>query len=490
MTNTLGVLYAAFEAVPFMKTGGLGDVAGTLPPALKEAGCDIRVILPKFSGISQEYKAQMRHVAHFYVPVGWRSQYCGIEALEHKGVTFYFVDNEYYFRRDRAYGFYDDGERMAFFSRAILESLRCLTDFHCDILHCNDWHTALAPVFLREFYRNDPLYASIRTVFTVHNLKFQGQMSRSMLGDVLGLADIPNAAWQLSVDEHSISLMKGALCYSDALTTVSPSYAGEIQHAYYGEGMDGIFRQRGDILRGILNGIDTALFDPETDACLPQNYSAGDFGGKAVCKAAIQKTLGLSEEPSLPLVAMITRLTEQKGLDLVQRMLGEMLQEPLQMVVLGVGEAQYENTLRYFAGQYPEKMSACLMFDESFSHQLYAGADILLMPSQFEPCGLAQLIAMRYGTLPVVRETGGLRDSVIPYNQYTGEGTGFSFANYNAHEMRDAVMRAVTLYREDPAQWRTLMEHAMAQDFSWARSAGEYLALYQSLCPETGTPAV
>lgn len=472
-----------------MKTGGLGDVAGTLPPALKEAGCDIRVILPKFSTIPEEYKAQMRHVAHFQVPVGWRSQYCGIETLEHKGVTFYFVDNEYYFRRDKAYGFYDDGERMAFFSRAVLESLRCLTDFRCNILHCNDWHTAMAPVFLREFYQNDPLYTPIRTVFTVHNLKFQGQMSRAVLWDVLGMADVPNAAWQLSVDDHSINLMKGALCYSDALTTVSPSYAGEIQHAYYGEGLDGIFRLRAPILRGILNGIDPDLFDPETDACLPQNYSAGNRSGKAACKAAIQEELGLAVDPKVPLIAMISRLTEQKGLDLVQRMLGEMLQEPIQMVALGVGEAQYEHTLRYFAEQYPEKMSACLMFDESFSHRLYAGADILLMPSQFEPCGLSQMIAMRYGTLPVVRETGGLRDSVIPYNQYTGEGTGFSFANYNAHEMRDAVMRAVTLYREEPEQWQALMGNAMAQDFSWARSAKEYLALYESLYPERESPA-
>lgn len=486
MTNTLGVLYAAFEAVPFLKTGGLGDVAGTLPSALKQAGCDIRVILPKFSTIPEEYRAQMRHIAHFDVPVGWRNQYCGIEALEHKGVTFYFVDNEYYFRRDQAYGFYDDGERMAFFSRAILESLRHLEDFHCDILHCNDWHTAAAPVFLREFYREDPLYASIRTVFTVHNLKFQGQMSRSVLGDVLGLADVPNAAWQLSVDDQSINLMKGALCYSDVLTTVSPTYAGEIQNAYFGEGMDGIFRRRSNVLRGILNGIDTDIFDPETDACLPQNYTVEDRSGKAVCKAAMQERLGLAVEADIPLVAMITRLTEQKGMDLVQRMLGELLQEPLQMVVLGVGEAQYENTLRYFAGQFPEKMSACLLFDENLSHQLYAGADILLMPSQFEPCGLSQMIAMRYGTLPVVRETGGLQDSVIPYNQYTGEGTGFRFANYNAHEMKDAVLRAVTLYRENAAQWQTLVERAMVQDFSWMRSAKEYLALYESLCPQTG----
>lgn len=484
MKKTLGVLYAAFEAVPFLKTGGLGDVAGTLPPALKEAGCDIRVILPKFSAIPEEYKARMRHVAHFYVPVGWRSQYCGIEALEHKGVTFYFVDNEYYFRRDRAYGFYDDGERMAFFSRAILESLRCLTDFRCDILHCNDWHTAMAPVFLREFYQNDPLYTSIRTVFTVHNLKFQGQMSRAVLWDVLGMADIPNAVWQLSVDEHSISMMKGALCYSNALTTVSPAYAGEIQYPYYGEGLDGIFRLRSGALHGILNGIDTDAFNPETDPSLPRTYRAGDFEGKAACKAAVQKELGLAVEAEVPLVAMISRLTEQKGFDLVQRMLGELLQEPLQIAVLGVGEAKYEHTLRYFNGQYPGKMAACLLFDESLSHRLYAGADILLMPSQFEPCGLAQMIAMRYGTLPVVRETGGLRDSVVPYNRYTGEGTGFSFANYNAHEMRDAVLRAVTLYRENPAQWQVLMERAMAQDFSWARSAEEYLALYKSLCPE------
>lgn len=484
MTNKPGVLFAASEAVPFIKTGGLGDVAGTLPLALKEAGCDIRVILPKLSSIPEEYKAQMRHVADFHVPVGWRSQYCGLEVLEHKGVTFYFLDNEYYFRRDQAYGFFDDGERMAFFSRGILESLRYMEDFRCDILHCNDWHTAVAPVFLREFYRDDPLYTPIRTVFTVHNLKFQGRMSREVLWNVLGLAEIPNAAWQLAVDEDSISFMKGALCYSDALTTVSPTYAGEIQNAYFGEGMDGLFRLRSGVLRGILNGIDNALYDPETDPALPESYSAKNREGKAACKAAIQEKLGLAVDPSVPLVAMISRLTEQKGMDLVQRMLGEMLQEPLQMVVLGVGEAQYEETLRYFAGQFPEKMSACLLFDESLSRQLYAGADILLMPSQFEPCGLSQMIAMRYGTLPVVRETGGLRDSVVPYNQYTGEGTGFSFANYNAHEMRDAVMRAVNLFREEPEQWQIMVGHAMAQDFTWARSAKDYLALYESLCPE------
>ncbi len=479
----LHVLFAAFEAVPFMKTGGLGDVAGSLPAALKAAGCEVRAMIPKFGTIPAEYRSKMTPVTEFSVSLGWRSLYCGIEQLIHNGVVYYFVDNEYYFKRDKAYGYFDDGERIAFFSKAIVESLQYLPDFQCDVLHCNDWHTALSPVFLREFYQGIPLYERVRTVLTVHNLKFQGQMSDYVLGDVLGLAGIPAAAAQLRSDRDSVNFMKGGLSYSDALTTVSPTYAGEIQSAFYGENMDGLFRRRADVLHGILNGIDTAAFDPAADPAIPAKFTARDRSGKARCKAALQKELGLSREPDVPLVAMIGRLTDQKGLDLVTFVLEELLAHPIQLAVLGTGDPAYEETLRNAALRSNGKMSAHILFDEGLSHRIYAGADMLLMPSLFEPCGLAQMIAMRYGTLPVVRETGGLRDTVVPYNRFTGEGTGFSFANYNAHEMMFTLLDAAALYREDKKTWKKLTDNAMAQDFSWARAAEQYLALYEQLCP-------
>ncbi len=484
MRRTLNILFAAFEAVPFLKTGGLGDVAGSLPAALRGDGYEVRVMLPKFDAIPPEYRARMTHLADFRVRLGWRDLYCGIETLEEGGVTCYFIDNEYYFKRGGPYGYFDDGERIAFFSKAVVESLQYLPDFRCDVLHCNDWHTALAPVFLREFYQGLPLYENVKTVLTVHNLKFQGQMSDSVLGDILGLAHIPAAARQLRSDSGSVNFLKGGLCYSDLLTTVSPTYAEEIKSAFYGERLDEVFRRRADVLSGIRNGIDTARYDPASDPQLAARFSRDELSGKAVCKAALQRELGLPEEERMPLVILVGRLTEQKGLDLLQRVLDELLAQPVQLAVLGTGERRYEDMLRYFAWKYGEKMRALLTFDEPLSRRMYAGADLLLMPSLFEPCGLAQMIAMRYGTLPVVRETGGLRDSVQPYNRFTGEGTGFSFANYNAHEMKDALCRALLLYREEPERFRALVRNAMAADFSWDRAAREYRALYRRLHPE------
>lgn len=467
-----------------MKTGGLGDVAGSLPEALNAAGCDARVIMPKFAGIPQEYRDEMTHVCDFYVPLSWRNLYCGVETLTRRGVTYYFLDNEYYFNRGSAYGYFDDGERIAFFSKAVVEAVQYLPDFPVDILHANDWHTALSPVFLREFYRGIEAYDRIKTVFTVHNLKFQGQMSDYVLSDVLGLAGIPAAADQLRMDKDSIDFMKGALCYSDVLTTVSPTYTEEVQRPFFGEHLDGIFRRRSNVLYGVMNGIDYVEWDPSTDPFLENHFSKDDLAGKAAQKRALQEELGLDVDENIPLIVMIGRLTEQKGLDLLARVIEEMLYKPVQIAVLGTGDAKYEDMLRYYAWKFPGRMSACVTFDNSLSHRMYAGADMLLMPSLFEPCGLSQMIAMRYGTLPVVRETGGLKDSVIPYNQYTGEGTGFSFANYNAHEMLYTIQRAADLFANDKETWKKLQKQAMEADFSWAKAAKEYVAIYQNLQPE------
>ena len=483
MEKKLRVLFAAFEAVPFMKTGGLGDVAGSLPMALRAAGCDARLIMPSFATIAPEYQKKMRRVAEFTVQLGWRNQPCTLYRMTHRGVPCYFIENDYYFGRDKAYGYYDDGERIAFFSKAVAEAVDRIPGFSCDILHCNDWHTGLTPVYLRECFAESEAHAKVKTVFTVHNLKFQGQFTDYMLGDVLGLYDVPAAAQQLRSDSSTINFMKGSLCYSDALTTVSPTYAEEIKTPWFGEKLEGIFQRRADILSGILNGIDTDFYNPETDEALAVNYSAADLSGKALCKAALQREFGLEEKADVPLLTVITRLSEQKGPDLILHVLDELLAEGVQLAVLGTGEKKYEDAFRSFAERYPDQVSVALRFDEMLSHRMYAGADLFLMPSQFEPCGLAQMISMRYGTLPVVRETGGLRDSVAPYNCYTGEGTGFSFTNFNAHEMLGVIKSAVELYRNDKDAWRKLQLQAMAANFSWDRAAQDYLAIYRRLCP-------
>ena len=477
------VVFASAEAAPFVKTGGLGDVAGSLPRALVAAGADVIVMVPKYGTIASEYTDRMEHVADFYVSLGWRNEYCGLERLVIDGVTYLFIDNERYFKRDYPYGFFDDGERFAFFSKAVTESLQHLPeDFQCDVLHCNDWHTALAPVFLREFYQGLPLYERVKTVFSIHNIAFQGQYADTILNDILGMAHIPNAARQLRCDERSINYMQGALDYSDAITTVSPSYAWEIQTPEYGEGLDGILRRRSNVLSGILNGIDTDAWNPATDPMIHANYSAADMSGKKACKAALQEELGLEVRDDRPLMVMVTRLTRQKGMDLVTYALDRILSGGVQVAVLGTGD--YEEPMRYFANKYPGTCAARITFDNALSHRMYAGADMFLMPSLFEPCGLSQMIAMRYGTLPVVRETGGFRDTVAPYNQFTGEGTGFTFANFNGDEMGDAVFRGARLYWDDHAAWDQLVQNAMAADFSWVRSADEYMNLYHNLHPE------
>lgn len=489
-SKKMQIVFASAECAPFVKTGGLGDVAGSLPAALVRAGAEVIVMVPKYATIKDEYKAQMEHFSDFYVSLGWRNEYCGLEKLEHDGVTYMFIDNERYFARDYPYGFFDDGERFAFFSKAITESLQHLpAGFECDILHCNDWQTALAPVFLREFYQGLPLYDRVKTVFSIHNVAFQGQFSDTVMEDILGVAHIPAAASQLRCDACSINYMLGALRYADAITTVSPTYANEIQTPEFGEGLDGVLRERSYALQGILNGIDVAGFDPATDKRIAANYTVDDRGGKAVCKAKLQEELGLEVRDDRPLMVMVTRLTRQKGLDLVMYALDRILAGGVQVAVLGTGDRDYEDGLRYFQDKYPGTMAARIEFDPALSQRMYAAADMFLMPSKFEPCGLSQIIAMRYGTLPIVRETGGLKDTVIPYNEFTGEGTGFSFSNFNGDEMGDAVFRAARLFWDNRDAWNQLVTQAMSQDFSWTRSADKYLDLYFFMHPEIERPA-
>lgn len=489
-SKKMQIVFASAECAPFVKTGGLGDVAGSLPAALVRAGAEVIVMVPKYATIKDEYKAQMEHFSDFYVSLGWRNEYCGLEKLEHDGVTYMFIDNERYFARDYPYGFFDDGERFAFFSKAITESLQHLpAGFECDILHCNDWQTALAPVFLREFYQGLPLYDRVKTVFSIHNVAFQGQFSDTVMEDILGVAHIPAAASQLRCDACSINYMLGALRYADAITTVSPTYANEIQTPEFGEGLDGVLRERSYALQGILNGIDVAGFDPATDKRIAANYTVEDRSGKAVCKAKLQEELGLEVRDDRPLMVMVTRLTRQKGMDLVMYALDRILAGGVQVAVLGTGDRDYEDGLRYFQDKYPGTMAARIEFDPALSQRMYAAADMFLMPSKFEPCGLSQIIAMRYGTLPIVRETGGLKDTVIPYNEFTGEGTGFSFSNFNGDEMGDAVFRAARLFWDNREAWGQLVTQAMSQDFSWTRSADKYLDLYFFMHPEIERPA-
>lgn len=489
-SKKMQIVFASAECAPFVKTGGLGDVAGSLPAALVRAGAEVIVMVPKYATIKDEYKAQMEHFSDFYVSLGWRNEYCGLEKLEHDGVTYMFIDNERYFARDYPYGFFDDGERFAFFSKAITESLQHLpAGFECDILHCNDWQTALTPVFLREFYQGLPLYDRVKTVFSIHNVAFQGQFSDTVMEDILGVAHIPAAASQLRCDACSVNYMLGALRYADAITTVSPTYAAEIQTPEFGEGLDGVLRERSYALQGILNGIDVAGFDPATDKRIAANYTVEDRTGKAVCKAKLQEELGLEVRDDRPLMVMVTRLTRQKGMDLVMYALDRILAGGVQVAVLGTGDRDYEDGLRYFQDKYRGTMAARIEFDPALSQRMYAAADMFLMPSKFEPCGLSQIIAMRYGTLPIVRETGGLKDTVRPYNEFTGEGTGFSFRNFNGDEMGDAVFRAARLFWDNRDAWNQLVTQAMSQDFSWTRSADKYLDLYFFMHPEIERPA-
>lgn len=480
----LKILMATSEAVPFAKTGGLGDVAGSLPQALIAEGAKCSVIMPKYSTIPWEFQEKMEHLGEMYVPLAWRSVYCGVEHLVYDGVDFYFLDNEHYFKRDTIYGHFDDGERFAFFSKAICEAIEFFPELQCDVIECNDWQTALVPVFLREFYRESEACNNVKCVFTVHNVKFQGQFGDQLLDDILGVGHIPAAADQLRCDERSINFMKGALCYSDLLTTVSPTYAMELQMPFFGEGLDYMFRRRAGILSGILNGIDQSIWNPETDTFIEDHFSVDNMENKKIAKRKLQEECGLWQDENAPLVVMIGRLTNQKGLGLVRYAMDRIMSDGVQMIVLGTGDADQEEAFRYFQDRYPGQMCARITFDNALSHRMYAGADILLMPSEFEPCGLSQMIAMRYGTLPVVRETGGLKDSVEPYNQFTGEGTGFSFANMNADEMADCLLGACWLYRDNKEAWYELQKHGMTADWSWSRAAVDYLNLFHSLHPE------
>lgn len=473
------ILFAVSECVPFIKSGGLADVAGSLPKELQNLGTDVRVILPNYGAIPETYKKKMKKVKEFTVPVGWRNQYCGLFELVVNGVTYYFVDNEYYFKRDQLYGFFDDGERFSFFNRAVLEAIAHL-EFFPDVIHCHDWHTGMIPFLYRVEYSMKDGYEFIRTVFTIHNLQFQGIFPKGILEDLLGLSTKYFTEDQLEF-YGNVNFMKAGLVSADIITTVSPSYLKEIQTAYFGEKLDGLLRKRGSDIRGIVNGIDDVVYDPETDPSLLQTYDSSNISFKNKNKLFVQQFLGLPQSGKIPLLVMITRLTKQKGLDLVKAVFHEMMAEKMQMVVLGTGDSEFEDFFRQMAHQYPQQVRVQIGFDEKWAHQLYAASDLFLMPSKFEPCGLGQMIAMRYGSVPIVRETGGLQDTVQAYNELTEEGNGFSFANFNAHDMLFTIRRALWFYHYDKTNWRKLVKSAMSEDFSWAQSAFHYNQLYFEL---------
>ncbi len=475
------VLYAASECVPFIKTGGLADVAGALPPQLKARGVDVRVVLPLYTQIDASWREKMQLVAEFEVELGWRRQYCGVRSLEHQGVTFYFLDNEFYFGRPYVYGLGgDEYERYGFFCRAILDLLPRV-DFQPDIIHCNDWQTGMVPPLHKIQYKQVEFYRNIRTIVTIHNLQYQGVFPIRNVQDTLGLGDDLFTSDKLEC-YGCANFLKGGIVYADEISTVSPSYAEEIQTAYYGERLDGLLRARRAQLWGILNGIDIVEYNPENDPLAYAPFSAKDLSGKAKNKEELQRELGLNIDPNAPLIGLVTRLSHQKGLDLIDYVMREMMDEGIQLVVLGMGDAKYTDLFSWAEGAFPGRIAARFAMDHQLAHRIYAGADMFLMPSLFEPCGLSQMISLRYGTLPVVRETGGLRDTVLSYNKFTGEGNGFSFFNYNAHDMLHSVRRAVRYYREQPETWRQMMQRGMEADYSWNHSAGEYMRMYDELC--------
>jgi len=475
------ILFAASECTPFVKTGGLADVAGALPQALAADGYDVRVVLPCYQQIRRAYNDRLAHECDFTIALGWRNQFCGIESMTRDGVTYYFIDNEFYFARDYIYGVFscDEAERFGFFSKAVLELMAKL-DFFPDILHLNDWQTGMCAALLKTQYACDPRYAAVKALFTIHNMRFQGVFDRGFTDELLSLGAI---AFDPGALEYcgNVSYMKGGLAFSDAINTVSPTYAQEIQTSFFGETLDGLLRARSTRLFGILNGIDTKEYDPATDQALPANFSVGDMTGKLLCKTTLQKELGLANEPAAPLIAIVSRLTGQKGLDLVERVLFEMMDKGVQLAVLGTGEAHYEGFFDWVRKRFPGRAAARIEYNEGLARRLYAGADLFLMPSLFEPCGLAQMIAMRYGTIPVVRETGGLKDSVQSYNKCEDTGTGYSFTNYNAHELLFTVQHAVDDYRDDPEMWARLVRRAMEENFSWGVRVKDYEKLYRQL---------
>ena len=472
------ILYAAAESTPFIKTGGLADVAGSLPLALKKDGHDIRVVVPLYSSIKDEYRKQMKNLGYFYVDLGWRHQYAGVLSYLLEGVTYYFIDNEYYFNRDNIYGEHDDGERFIFFNKAVILLLKYL-DFKADILHSNDWHTGLLSLYVKDFASGDSFYSKMKTVYTIHNLKYQGVFPAGILEDVAGLSIQYYHENGLKFYDN-LNMMKGGIVYSDAVTTVSKTYAQEIKYSYYGEMLEGIISCHDYKLSGIINGIDNQLFNPETDKNIESNYNRDSLDKKSENKIALQKRYHLPVNKNIPMIAMVTRLVAMKGLDLVCHIFDELLQEDIQFVMLGTGDKKYEDIFRYYQSKYPDKVAARIYFNEGESHLIYAGADIFLMPSLAEPCGISQLISLRYGTVPLVRETGGLQDTIVPYNQYTNEGNGFRFRNQNAHELLNTALEALKLY-QDKTRWRQLQIRGMESKNDWEESSKEYSRLYRRL---------
>lgn len=473
------ILYAASEVAPFIKTGGLGDVAGSLPAALAAAGHQVAVICPLYSAIGTAWRDKMTFVKTAYVQLGWRNQYCGIFSYEAAGVTYYFLDNEYYFARAQIYGEYDDAERFAFFSKAVLEILPDI-DWKPDVINCNDWQTALIPVYYNLMFASRPLYEGIKTVFTIHNIAFQGRYGREILEYVMGIDDAHYRSGFMVMD-GDVNLMKAAIVAANAVTTVSPTYAEEIQTPYYGHGLDSILRSNSYKLHGIINGIDIETFDPATDPYLCRNYTVDTLEGKLENKRELLSLCGLEGEDDTPVIGMVGRLTDQKGLDLVEAVLDDILQDDVRLIVLGKGDWRYEQMLLDAKRRYPDKVSASIMFSAELANKIYAGADLFLMPSKTEPCGLAQMIALRYGTIPIVRETGGLRDTVTAFVDYLGTGNGFTFFSYNAHDMLHVIREACEVYRYNPAAWHDLMVGGMQSDFSWKTSAEKYVEVYESI---------
>ncbi|QOS79624.1 glycogen synthase GlgA [Paenibacillus sp. JNUCC31] len=478
----MNILFAAAEVHPFIKTGGLADVIGALPQALKKSGADVRVILPKYKGIPDEYKDALEPVITTEVPLGWRRPYCGIEQLVHDGITVYFVDNEYYFGRDGVYGYMDDGERFAFFNRAVLEVLPQI-EFKPDVLHCHDWHAGMIPLLLEAHYAHDSFYSEMRTVFTIHNLLYQGVFPHELFSDLLELDD---RYFTVDGAEYygNVNFLKAGIVYANHVTTVSPTYAKEVQTSYYGYGLDGLLASLGDRFSGIVNGIDTKSYNPAADNKISVKYRTS-LSKKIENKIELQKELGLPVRPDAPLMVMVTRLVDSKGLDLVCRVLDELLYyDDIQFAVLGTGDPAYEHWFREAANRYPLKMSAQITFNDGLSRRFYAGSDLFLMPSRFEPCGISQLLALRYGSVPLVRETGGLNDTVQAYNEFSGEGNGFSFTSFNAHDMMNTIRRAEEFYRQ-PEHWKKIVRNAMSGDYSWNVSAEEYMNIYRRITLES-----
>lgn len=478
----LKVLMVASEAAPFVKTGGLGDVIGSLPKMLKRQNIDVRVVLPKYQEMPEKLEDEIKWQESIYVPVGWRNQFCGLEYTNYQGVPIYFIDNKYHFNRPGYYGYPDDGERFSFFNRAVLEMMPFF-DFYPDIIHCHDWQAGMVAPLLESFFRHKPEYKHIKTIFTIHNLKYQGRFPKSVMTDLLGLGDEHFTVDGLEFYED-ISFLKGGINYSDLVTTVSPTYAEEIQTPYFGENMHELLNKQAHKLTGVINGLDYEDYNPATDPLLQYNYDLQNLEGKRENKKSLQKELGLPEKDA-PMIGMITRLVSQKGIDLVTHVLSELLELDLQLVIIGTGDHEYEEQLRHMGRQFPEKLSVQLKFDNRLARQLYAASDLFLMPSQFEPCGLGQLIALRYGSLPIVRETGGLKDTVTHYLDTSGEGCGFTFSDYNAHDMLFTIKEALELYQH-PQEWKQLMEKAMQQDNSWKNSALQYKEIYENLQADSG----